>query len=263
MGQPVNFILSGYGKMGRLIEKRASERGHGVIAVIDPVIEKTERGAPVFRSLDGLEKQDGETEGSVIGIDFTTPDAAERNIRAFAERRIPLVIGTTGWYGKLDEISAFVESRGSSMLWASNFSLGVNLFYHIAAYCARLIDSCPEYDVAGYEIHHNQKADSPSGTAKTITDIVLRNMKRKTKAVWDKLEGPPEACEIHFASLRSGAELGVHALLFDSAADSIEIKHTARSRAGLVSGAVFAAEWLGKTTQAGIRGIFTINDILG
>ncbi|MDR1148497.1 MAG: 4-hydroxy-tetrahydrodipicolinate reductase [Spirochaetaceae bacterium] len=257
----MKIILSGYGKMGRLIERRALEKGHKVMAVIDPVAEKNagEQGARIFKTINDFEKE--QTALDCIAFDFSRPDAAEQNIRNFAERRIPVVVGTTGWYSKLGELSSLIEKNKSSMLWASNFSIGVNLFYRIAGYCAAQIDPYSEYDVGGYEIHHNQKADSPSGTAKTLVDIVLKNMKRKKKVVWDKLDRPPNSDEIHFASLRVGAEPGTHGLIFDSPADSIEIKHTARNREGLVYGAITAAEWLEKNTRAGRHGIFTMDDI--
>ncbi|MDR2658514.1 MAG: 4-hydroxy-tetrahydrodipicolinate reductase [Spirochaetaceae bacterium] len=263
----MKIILVGYGKMGRLIEKRAVEKGHEIAAVIDPGVENklSGQGARVFKSVDAFEKEEKErgTPAECIAIDFSHPASVERNIRDFAERRIPLVVGTTGWYDKLEELSGLVKSKHSSLLWASNFSLGVNIFYKIASYCAAIFDNYGEYDVAGYEIHHKQKADSPSGTAKTIGGIMLKNMKRKNKLVWDKLDRPPEADEIHFASLRSGAEPGVHGLIFDSAVDSIEIKHTARNREGLVYGAILAAEWLEKTTRSGKYGVFTMEDVLG
>jgi 4-hydroxy-tetrahydrodipicolinate reductase len=259
----MNIILSGYGKMGRLIERRAFEKGHKVTAVIDPAAEKSvsEQGAGVFKTINDFEKEQNALD--CVALDFSRPDAAEQNIRNFAERRIPVVVGTTGWYSKLGELGSLVEKNKSSMLWASNFSIGVNLFYRIAAYCAAMFDPYSEYDVGAYEIHHNQKADSPSGTAKTLAGIVLKNMKRKEQVVWDKLDRPPNSGDIHFASLRVGAEPGTHGLIFDSPADNIEIKHTARNREGLVYGAIIAAEWLEKNTRAGRHGIFTIDDIFG
>jgi 4-hydroxy-tetrahydrodipicolinate reductase len=194
-----------------------------------------------------------------MAIEFTRPDTAPANLLFLARQKIPVVTGTTGWYGRLPEITSAVEKAGAALLWASNFSLGVNLFYRIAAYAARLADPFPEYDVGGYESHHNRKADSPSGTAKNLVEQVLSQMKRKTKAVYDKLDRPPAGDEIHYASLRLGAVPGVHSLFFDSPADTIEITHTARSREGFAAGALVAAEWLGVQKRSGV---FTMDQVL-
>lgn len=252
--------------MGRLIERCAAEKGHEVAAVIDPVVAAAGKtvsdiGASIFNTIGCFEKQNGSTD-ACIAIDFSHPAAVVQNIRTFAEKKIPVLVGTTGWYDKLDELAALFERNQGSLLWASNFSLGINLFYRIAAYCAALLDPYREYDAGAYETHHNQKADSPSGTAKMIAGHVIKNMKRKKKAVWDKLDRPPEPDELHFSSLRVGAEPGIHGLVFDSAADSIEIRHTARNREGLVSGTLIAAEWLDRTIKAGRHGIFTMDDVL-
>jgi 4-hydroxy-tetrahydrodipicolinate reductase len=256
----VNIALIGYGKMGRQIEEAASQKGHWVVAVIDPFANErsTGKGLPISRSFESAEtlaKAD-------VALEFTRPATAVGNIIGLSKLRVPAVVGTTGWYDKLGEVRQAVEADGSSLLYASNFSLGVNLFYRMAAYAAKLADAFPEYDVAGYEIHHNKKADSPSGTAKTLAERVLAQMTRKKRVVWDTLDDrPPAADELHFPSLRVGSIPGTHALVFDSATDSIEIRHTARSRAGFVSGAILAAEWL--VAQNGKRqGVFTIDDVL-
>jgi len=194
-----------------------------------------------------------------VVIEFTLPAVAPVNLLFLANEKIPVVTGTTGWYEKLPEIGKAVLSSGSSLLWSSNYSLGVNLFYRIASYAAKLIDPFKEYDVAGFEIHHNNKADSPSGTAKTLVEKVLGQMTRKKKAVYQTLERKPDADEIHYASLRVGSAPGTHSLVFDSNADAIEMIHTARNREGFASGAVLAAEWL---TAEKRTGIFTMDDVL-
>jgi 4-hydroxy-tetrahydrodipicolinate reductase len=254
----MKFILVGYGKMGRSLEAKALERGHSVIAAIDPVVQAA-GGFPVYPSLEEAFKAGQGTEDADMAIEFTRPDTAPDNLLFLARRKIPAVTGTTGWYGRLPEIGAAVEKAGAALLWASNFSLGVNLFYRIAAYAARLAEPFPEYDVGGYESHHNKKADSPSGTAKTLVEQVLAQMKRKTKAVYDKLDRPPAADEIHYASLRLGAVPGVHSLFFDSPSDTIEITHTARSREGFAAGALVATEWLGARKPSGV---FTMDQVL-
>jgi 4-hydroxy-tetrahydrodipicolinate reductase len=262
----MNIALIGYGKMGKTLEAAAREGGHTVTAVVDPQAAEPASltGAPVYKSIDEAEN----LAEAGAALEFTRPDTAAANIRALAKRKIPVVAGSTGWYGQLDEVKAAVEAAGSSLLWASNFSLGVNLFYRIAWYAARLVDPFPEYDVAGYEAHHNKKADSPSGTAKTLVAGVLERIKRKQKPVWDTLDRPPAPEELHYPSLRAGSVPGIHALMFDSEADTIEITHTARSRGGLAAGAILAARWLagdGPFSSAGgrpRRGVFTMDDAL-
>jgi len=194
-----------------------------------------------------------------VAIEFTQPDTAVANILALAERKIPIAVGTTAWQTRLDEVSKAIEKADVSLIWASNFSIGVNMFYRIAWYAAELANNFSEYDVGGFEAHHNKKMDSPSGTAKTLAEGVLSKIERKKKIVWETLNRKPQADELHFPSLRMGSVPGTHSLFFDSQADTIEITHTARSREGFASGAVQAAKWL---TAKKRRGIFTIDDMM-
>jgi 4-hydroxy-tetrahydrodipicolinate reductase len=255
----MNLAVIGYGKMGKLIEAKALERGHRIAAVIDPygADRVSASGKPILGAIAGA----AELEGADAAIEFTRPDTAAANIRALAERRIPTVAGTTGWYDRLEELGKVIEAAGSSLVWAANFSLGVNLFYRLAAYAARIMDPFPEYDSGGWEAHHNKKADSPSGTAKTLVDRVLAQSSRKKKAVWDRLNRPPGEDELHFASLRAGSLPGTHTLIFDSPADTIELVHRARNREGFALGALQAAEWLAAPPE-GRRGVFTMDDVL-
>jgi 4-hydroxy-tetrahydrodipicolinate reductase len=254
--------------MGRLLDARLPGRGHVVTAVVDPFVPAgpASSGAPLYPSLEeALKGPSGRGRGlkdADVAVEFTRPGTAPENILFLAGRKIPVVTGTTGWYGRLQEITEKVNAAGSALLWASNFSLGVNLFYRIAAYAAKLADAFPEYDVGGYETHHNKKEDSPSGTAKTLVDRVLAQMKRKTRAVYEKPDRPPAADEIHYASLRVGSVPGTHTLIFDSPADTIEITHSARNREGLAAGAVAAAEWLVSGEKGGParRGVFTMDE---
>jgi 4-hydroxy-tetrahydrodipicolinate reductase len=254
----VNIAIIGYGKMGRLIEKAALDQGHGIAAVVDPYAAdgKIPSGAPLLRSLPDKAGAK-ELDGADAAIEFTRPDTTVENITALSRRKLPVVTGTTGWYERLPEVTQIITGAGTSLLWSSNFSLGVNLFYRIAAYAAQVMDPFPEYDVGGLETHHNKKADSPSGTAKTLVEQVLTRMTRKTQVVWDTLDRPPQPGELHFPSLRLGAAPGTHSLLFDSPADTIEITHTARNREGFALGAIRAALWL---VSAG-PGVFTMDDV--
>jgi 4-hydroxy-tetrahydrodipicolinate reductase len=263
----VNIALIGYGKMGKILEGKAGERGHTIAAVVDPYTAErvSSSGLPVLKTV--AEAVNLKNRGKIpidAAIEFTRPDTAPENIRALAEGRIPTVAGTTGWLDHLEELTGCVEKNGSALLWAPNFSLGVNLFYRIAAYAAKLADPFPEYDVGGWEAHHNKKADSPSGTAKTLVAGVLAQMTRKKKPVWEMLDRPPAAEELHYGSLRVGSLPGIHSLVFDSPADTIEITHTARNREGFASGALLAAEWLlsGEPAGKARRGVFTMDDVL-
>jgi 4-hydroxy-tetrahydrodipicolinate reductase len=256
----MKLALIGYGKMGRFLERTALERGHTVSAIVDPFAEdrKPPSGAMLYKSI----AETGGLGGAKAAIDFTRPDTALDNIRALAELRVPAVVGTTGWLDRLEEARTLIHAADSSLFWAANFSLGVNIFYRIAAFAAKIIDPFDEYDVGGWEFHHNKKLDSPSGTAKILVAKVLAEMTRKKRVVWDKLDRPPAADEIHFPGLRTGSLPGVHALCFDSTADTIEIIHTARNREGLASGAIQAAEWLLKPEE-NRKGVFTMDDMLG
>jgi 4-hydroxy-tetrahydrodipicolinate reductase len=277
----MNIAVIGYGKMGKIIEGLALEQGDRIIAAVDPWYrgEKTASGAAVYKSIPELRDAGGtgDAAGPAAGgaacridaaLEFTGPNTAADNIKALAEGGIPTVSGSTGWLDRLEEVTETVLAAGSSLIWGSNFSLGVNLFYRIAAFAAKLLDPFPEYDAAGYEIHHNKKADSPSGTARTLAELVIKNMGRKTVPVYETLNRPVKPEELHYSSLRVGAAPGVHRLIFDSPADSIELTHTARNREGLAGGALFAARWLLRCPRPGQeagnrrQGVFTMDDAL-
>jgi len=250
----MKIALIGYGKMGRIIEQNALAQGHTIAAIVEPFAEDTPAGIPASKSI-----ADANLDSVDAAIEFSVPITACANITALAQRKIPTVVGTTGWLDKLDEVRKSVESANSSLIWSSNFSIGVNLFYRIAWRAAEIFNNFNEYDVGGFEVHHNKKLDSPSGTAKTLAEGVLSKIERKKKIVWETLDRKPAADELHFPSLRVGAVPGTHSLFFDSQADTIEITHTARSREGFASGAVLAALWL---TAKERRGIFTMDDML-
>ena len=250
----MKIAIIGYGKMGKMIEQTARAGGHEIAAVVDPFAGDVHPGIPLSRSI-----EEADLSFADAAIEFTRPDTAIANIAALAQRKIPVVTGTTGWYERMDEVRRAVESADSSLLWASNFSIGVNVFYRIAWYAAQLINQFPEYDVGGFEAHHNKKIDSPSGTAKTLAEGALSRIDRKKKIVWETLDRKIEEDELHFPSLRMGSVPGTHSLFFDSSADTIEVTHTARSREGFASGAVRAARWLAAEKR---RGLFTIDEML-
>jgi len=243
----MRIAVIGYGKMGRLIKSAAEERGHSV-STVDPQNPSADFSAIDARS----------TEGVDVCIDFSHPSAALGNIERLSALGKNLVMGTTGWYGSLDEVQRLIQERGTGFLYASNFSIGVNAFMRVVRYAAALFNRIETYDVGGIEYHHRKKADSPSGTAQTLAQLLIEEIDRKTELVYDIVDRPIGPAELHFASVRCGSIPGTHEILFDSEADTISLRHTARSRQGFAFGAVLAAEWL-----RGKRGFFTIEALMG
>jgi len=238
--------LIGYGKMGRQIHALALERGHE-IRTIDPQVQEADFKTISLESLEGVQ----------VCIDFTHPTQAISNLKTVAALQRSMVMGTTGWLEHLEEAKRIVSASNIGFIYASNFSLGVNLFFRIAEQAAKVVNPFPEYDVSGVELHHRQKADSPSGTAKSLADLLIKNLDRKHTAIFALNNRPVHAQELHFAAVRCGHIPGTHEIIFDSAADSISLKHTARNRLGFAAGALRAAEWI-----ADKKGFFTIDHLL-
>ena len=245
----MKIALIGYGRMGREVERVAKLRGHVICAVID-----RSDAAATHKEIDG--KASCLKDAEVV-IDFTMPAVAIENIRKVTAAKKNMVVGTTGWYDSITQAKQLVGAAGTGFIYSSNFSIGVNIFYRIVEAAAKLVNKVPDYDIFGYELHHNQKLDSPSGTAKSIAEILLKNISRKKQLQYGKLDRKINPEELHFASIRSGWIPGTHIVGFDSEADTIELKHTARSRSGFALGAVMAAEWL-----TGRKGFFTMNDFI-
>lgn len=232
----MKIALIGHGGMGKAVEAVALERGHEVSVV--------EIGQEIDGSCD-------------MAIDCSLGESVMGNASKCADLGMDLVVVATGWYDQMAEMKKIVEASNIGMIWSSNFSIGVNLYFKMIEQAAKMINQFDEYDVWGHEIHHSQKADSPSGTAKTIEKILLDNIDRKDSVVEDKLDRRREDGEIHFSSVRGGAVNFAHTIGFDSVADTIEIKHSARSRMGYALGAVKAAEWL-----KGKKGYYEMKDFL-
>lgn len=228
----IKLAIIGYGQMGKLIEQLAPEHNFEVVSIIDPHLENN-------ISETSLSKAD-------VCIEFTTPDTAFTNIRQISNLGKNLVVGTTGWLDKLEAVQKLVQQNKIGMVYGSNFSLGMNLFFQMVNSTTKLMNKIENYDVFGLELHHKKKKDSPSGTAKILADIVLKNTDNKTTAQFEKLSRKIEKSEFHFGSIRAGNIPGTHLIGFDSAADTIELKHTARNRKGLALGALKAAEWITK-----------------
>jgi 4-hydroxy-tetrahydrodipicolinate reductase len=244
----MKIALSGYGKMGMMVEYAATARGHQIVAKIDPFAASATYKKVCKEALDGADAM----------IEFSNPEAAVGNIEAALANKTPVVVGTTGWYQNLKRVEKAVAESGVALVYGTNYSVGVQLFYKIVAEAARLMNEFPEYDVGGFEIHHNRKLDAPSGTAKTMAGIIMENLKRKTSLVTDLESRKPLPEEMQVGSLRVGFVPGTHTVVFDSEADTIELTHRARNREGLALGAVRAAEWL---TREQRRGVFTVEDV--
>ena len=189
-----------------------------------------------------------------ICIEFSTPDAVVQNIRAAIEARRDIVVGTTGWYQHLPEIKAVVKESG--LLYSANFSLGMNIFFRIVRQAAVLMNRSADYDPYIHEIHHRQKADSPSGTALTLARILTENIDRKKETLARPSDGKINPDMLHVTSTRAGFFPGTHTVGFDSESDSIELRHTAKSRRGFALGALAAARWL-----RGRKGVYTMDDV--
>ena len=232
----MKIALVGYGKMGHMIEQAAKRAGHEVVVTIDVIAEdaKVKVAAGDTDAIVRAVKSSG-AEGI---IEFSHPTAVIANVRALLPLGLPLVVGTTGWNDKHAEIAEYAKQVGGTVMTAGNFSIGVNMFYKIVEEAAKIMAEYKDYDVATWELHHNQKADSPSGTALEIARRVQSGYTNKTEIVTDAFHERPAANQLHVSSTRCGNVPGTHKVFFDGTADTIEITHTARSREGFAVGAV-------------------------
>ena len=226
--------------MGKIIERIALERGHEIVSVID-IDNREDFQSEAFRSAD-------------VAIEFTTPHIALQNYDEAFRAGVAVVSGTTGWTEHLEEVKAIVEKNNHTLFWSSNFSLGVNIFMTLNSYLAKMMNQFPDYNVEMTEIHHTQKLDAPSGTAITLAEGILGNLDRKM--VWVK-DTENNSDELAIKSIRDGEVPGIHTIRYESAVDSIEITHDAKSREGFALGAVVAAEF-----TAGKKGFLGMGDLL-
>lgn len=232
----MKIALVGYGKMGHMIEQCAKRAGHEVVVTIDVIADDATvkvpagNGEAVARAV--------KSSGAEGIIEFSHPSAVLDNIKALLPLGLPLVVGTTGWNDKHDEIREYAKEVGGTIMTAGNMSIGVNMFYKIVEEAAKIMCEFKDYDVATWEMHHNQKADSPSGTALEIAKRVQKAYTEKTEIVTDAFHERPAANELHVSSTRCGNVPGTHKVFFDGTADTIELTHTARSREGFAVGSV-------------------------
>lgn len=230
----MKIALLGYGKMGRIIESIALERGHEIVL-------KKSSNTP----FDNLDQAD-------VAIDFSIPDAAVKNITTCLEKNIPVVSGTTGWLEKYDEVTAYCQQQQGAFLYGSNFSLGVNIFFELNQHLAKIMAKFQAYQVCLEEIHHTQKLDAPSGTAITLAQDIINSSQYNSWSLDKANEN-----EIQITAVRQESVPGTHSVFYESPIDQIEIKHTAYSREGFALGAVLAAEWI-----YGKKGVFSMKDVL-
>ena len=245
----MRIALLGYGKMGKAVEQVALSKGHEITYKVNL------ENAHNFLSV-SLENVD-------VAIDFSMPSTAYDNIIKCFEAHVPLVVGTTGWYDRFDEIKSRCIEEGQTLFYSTNFSLGVNFFFHINKVLAKLMSNHPEYDVRIEETHHKEKLDHPSGTAITLAKQILEESKIKNKwkgrLIYDK-EMPDQSLKPHemlIESHREASVTGTHNIIYESMIDSIEIKHAASNREGFAVGAMLAAEWV-----VDKKGIFSMDDLL-
>lgn len=233
----MNILLIGYGKMGKTIEGLARQRGHQIAGTIDVGDDLAAFAAPVD-----------------VAIEFTQPEAVVKNLMTCLDKKIPVVCGTTGWQREREAVEGYCRKQGGTLFHSSNFSLGVNIFFKVNEYLARMMDRYPQYEISIDETHHTQKKDAPSGTAITLAEGVLKHVQRKK--TWALgVAHPPEAIGIH--SHRIDPAPGTHVVKYRSAIDDIEITHTAHSREGFALGAVLVAEWVVHQ-----KGVLTMDDFL-
>ena len=242
----MRIAILGYGKMGRIIEQFATERGHEIVLKVN--VDNTED-----LTLANLKKAD-------VAIDFSTPDSALSNIELCFDAGVPVVVGTTGWYGHLQTVKNKCVEGNNTLLYASNFSIGVNVFFFVNKVLAKIMNRYPQYEVQVEEIHHTQKLDSPSGTAMTIAEGILSELDRKDEWVNELIGSGEEFIvkpdQLLIESHRIENVPGTHTVIYSSEVDDIEFKHKAHSRAGFALGAVLAAEWLQDKT-----GFYNITDM--
>jgi len=248
----MKIALLGYGKMGKIIEKIATDRKHEIVLKIDYDNQHE-------LTTENLQKAE-------VAIEFSTPSSVRSNISHCLDTGTPIVVGTTGWYKNLPEVKEECEQKDGTLLYASNFSVGVNIFFYVNKVLAKLMNNYPYYDVQVEEIHHTQKLDSPSGTGITIAEGIIENLDAKNSWVNvlvsddNNVDDNLKSDELLIESHRIDNVPGTHTVIYDSEVDTIEFKHTAHNRNGFALGAVLAAEWVhNKKGLHSIQDMFNFN----
>lgn len=244
----MKIALLGYGKMGKIIEKIATDRKHEIVLKIDHDNQHD-------LTAENLQKAD-------VAIEFSTPATVLGNIEHCFNAGVPIVVGTTGWYDQMPQIKQRCQEGNNTFIYATNFSVGVNIFFHINRVLAKLMNKHPYYEVQVEEIHHIQKLDAPSGTAITIAEGIIENLDAKKQWVNiltdtnNPADDNAKVDDVLIESYRIDSVPGTHTVIYDSEVDTIELKHTAHNRNGFALGAVLAAEWV-----ADKKGFFSVKDM--
>lgn len=239
-------MIVGYGRMGREVEQILLSRKHSIAGRIDPFADGAERELTpaLLKAADAV-------------IEFSLPEGVVENCRLYAESGVPAVIGTTGWQDSREDVKKMIEKKNGTVMWGNNFSIGAHMFFYLSERAADLLNRIPGYDIWMHETHHNQKKDSPSGTALTAAERILSTYNKKTEIMPEKLDRQIKDHELHVSSSRGGFINGTHSVFLDSAADTIEITHRVRNRGGLAHGSVMAAEWVAEK-----KGFFQVEDFI-
>lgn len=237
----MKIAIIGYGKMGRMVEQEAQSLNIPISQVID--------------NKDDLLASDFDDDE--VAIEFTEPATCIENIGILASKGVNISCGTTGWYHDIETVKKLVNTNNIGFIYATNFAIGVNIFWKILKKATCIIDKFNEYDVFGHEVHHNKKKDSPSGTALTTAQIIIDNIKRKKQIITEKLDREIKADEVHFSSTRGGYVIGKHEVVFDSILDSIKITHDSKGRSSYARGAINCAKWIKDK-----KGFFNINNYM-
>lgn len=242
----MKIALLGYGKMGKIIEEIAISRGHSIVLKVN--------------SANSATFSDSELKQADVAIEFSRPDSVMPNISRCITAGVPIVVGTTGWYANLENVKKEVQSANGALFHASNFSLGVNLFFKMNEQLAELMKPFPEYEPSIEEIHHIHKLDAPSGTGITLAEGLLTHLGRKNNWKLYTEKGPASAndTDLPLIAIRTGEVPGTHMVTYTSSIDRISMTHEAFNRKGFATGSVVAAEWI--TSR---KGVFTMRDLLG
>jgi len=244
----MKLALVGYGKMGKVIEALAVARGHEIVAIVDPAVREKASSRLTARAVEPAE----------VCLEFTTPNAATGNLLRLCQLGKRVVVGTTGWYQRIEEVAAAVKKHNGAVLYGANFSVGVNLFYRLVERAAELFGALADRDIYISETHHCAKADAPSGTARRLAEIVLAHSRTKKRVAPPALDGAISPDQLQVVSTRTGWVTGIHRVGIESPHDSITLEHQARSREGFADGALRAAEWLSSAPS----GLYRFEDVL-